>query len=51
MEGDKIEKIIKFIDEEADRIQYGKIHIEITVTKGNAVNIKGTPERSKRIDC
>jgi hypothetical protein len=44
------EQIIKFIEEEKDRIQYGKLYIEITITKGNTTNIQAETKRSMNVD-
>lgn len=43
-------QIITFVEEEVDRIQYGKLIIEVTVMKGQATNVQGETRRSMNIN-
>jgi len=49
MNEEKKKQIIRFIEEELERVHYGKLYVEITVTKGEAVNIQGETKKSKRL--
>lgn len=47
---DKIKKqILDFVEEEAKRVGFGKLIIEITVAKGVVVIIQGETKRSKKL--
>ena len=49
MRDEKQKQIIDFINEEIKRVNYGKLFIEITITKGEAVNIQGETRKSERL--
>ena len=44
------EQIINFILEEAERIEYGKLLIEVTILNGKPTNIQGETKRSENIN-
>ncbi len=45
------QKIIEVIYEEAERIEYGKLLIEITVHNKELTNIQVETKRSKKLDA
>ena len=44
------QQIIALIEEEAIRIEYGKLLIEVTVLKGKATNLQDETKRSMNIN-
>jgi hypothetical protein len=50
MEPEIEKQVIDFISTETERIQYGKLFIEVTVLKGRATNIQGETKRSLNLN-
>jgi hypothetical protein len=42
--------VVKILEEEAHRIQWGKVMVEATVTKGQITNVQFETRRSKNVN-
>lgn len=50
MEKTHEETIIAMVDEEAERIGYGHIYVDITVHNGRPTNVQAETKRSKNLN-
>ena len=44
------QELIKFVTEEAHRMQYGKLYVEVTVHKGKVTNAQAETKRSYNLN-
>ena len=42
--------VVRILEEEAGRIEWGKVYVEATVTKGKITNVQFETKRSKNVE-